>query len=359
MKIIKEKPESNNLEISFNLKTYIKLALLVILTYVLYLAAVKAFHALVLIFLAFFLALALNSPVHWISKRIPGKKKGSRAIATTISYLIVIIVFASFLSYIVPPLINQTQNLIKVAPSIIRDIHNSSGPAGSLIRKYHLQSDVSKFSTGLEHRLNNVIGTSFSTLENVTSSLFSVLTVLVITFMMLVEAPRWLRLFKKAIPSQNRPKVEKIATDMYRVIKGFVNGQVILAFIAAILILPALLILHISYPAALFFVIFICGLIPMVGHTIGAIIVTIVSLFHSTSAGIIILMYYILYQQIENYFIQPKLQANTTNLSPLLVFLALVVGVSFDGLLGGLIAIPLAGCLKIVVVDFLQSKNIL
>ncbi len=97
----------------------------------------------------------------------------------------------------------------------------------------------------------------------------------------------------------------------------------------------------------------------MVGHTIGAIIVTIVGLFHAPSAGIIILIYYVIYQQIENYYIQPKLQANTTNLSPLLVFLALVVGVSFDGLLGGLIAIPVAACLRILVVDFLQSKNIL
>ncbi len=359
MKLLKTNQESPNLDLTFSLRSYIKLAALVIITYFIFVGIEKAFHAIVLIFIAFFLTLALNSPVHWISKKIPGKRRGSRAIATTLSYLLVIIVVASFLSYIVPPLINQTQNLIKVAPGIINDIRNSSGPVGVLIRQYHLQHDVSRFSIELEHRLNNAIGTSFTTLENISSSLFSVLTVLVITFMMLVEGPRWLNIIHKTIPKNNRAKIEKLSTDMYQVIKGFVNGKVILAFIAALLILPALLILHINYPAALFFVIFICGLIPMVGHTIGAIIVTIVGLFHAPSAGIIILIYYVIYQQIENYYIQPKLQANTTNLSPLLVFLALVVGVSFDGLLGGLIAIPVAACLRILVVDFLQSKNIL
>ncbi len=94
-------------------------------------------------------------------------------------------------------------------------------------------------------------------------------------------------------------------------VRGFINGQVTLAALAAILIVPALFILHISYPIALMVVIFICGLIPLVGHTIGAIIVTVVALFTSPLAAVIILAYYILYQQIENYLVQPRIQANS------------------------------------------------
>jgi predicted PurR-regulated permease PerM len=97
----------------------------------------------------------------------------------------------------------------------------------------------------------------------------------------------------------------------------------------------------------------------MVGHTIGAIIVTLVALFHSVPAAIAILAYYILYQQIENYVIQPRIQANTTNLSPLLVLVAVLVGVSFGGLLGGLVAIPVMGCLRILVIDQLQKRHML
>ena len=120
-----------------------------------------------------------------------------------------------------------------------------------------------------------------------------------------------------------------------------------------------MLVLHISYPVALMVIVFICGLIPMVGHTIGAVIVTTVALFHSTSAAVIILGYYILYQQTENYLIQPRIQANSTNMSPLLVFLSVVIGVSFGGIFGGLFAIPIAGCLRIALLEYLRSKQII
>jgi predicted PurR-regulated permease PerM len=106
-------------------------------------------------------------------------------------------------------------------------------------------------------------------------------------------------------------------------------------------------------------VVFICGLIPMVGHTIGAIIVTLVALFESTSAALIILTYYIVYQQLENILIQPRIQSNSTNMSPLLVFSSVVIGVSFGGLLGGLVAIPVAGCIRILVLEYLRTVNII
>ncbi len=356
---INQSDESSEINISVNFRTYIKIAVLTIITLLIIAAIHKSIHALELILAAFFLAVALNSPVQWISNKIPGRKKGSRAIATSISYLIVIIILSSFISYISPPLIKQTQNLISTAPTLINDVHNTRNPIGGFIRKYNLEKQVSAFSTQLENRLQNSTSSAFSTISNFSSSLFSTITVLVITFMMLVESPKWLKLVKRLVPNQNTNKLESLANQMYGVVRGFVNGQVILALLAAILILPALLILHIGYPAALFFIIFICGLIPMVGHTIGAIIVTIVALFHSTSAAIIILIYYILYQQIENYLIQPKIQANTTNLSPLLVFIALIIGLSFDGILGGLVAIPIAGCCKVLIIDFLQSRKIL
>jgi predicted PurR-regulated permease PerM len=152
---------------------------------------------------------------------------------------------------------------------------------------------------------------------------------------------------------------ERVGHDMYRVIKGYFNGQVILAALAALLIMPAILALHIGYPAALFVIVFVCGLIPMVGHTIGAIIVTTVALFHSFTSAVIILAYYILYQQIENYLIQPRLQANSTNMSPLLVFMSVVVGVSFGGLVGGLLAIPVAGCIRIAVLEYLRTRKLI
>jgi predicted PurR-regulated permease PerM len=175
--------------------------------------------------------------------------------------------------------------------------------------------------------------------------------------MMLIEGPRWLRFIRDTLPSGRRKYANQLARDMYKVIKGYVNGQVLLALIAAFMILPGLIVFHVSYPIALMAIIFVCGLIPMVGHTIGAVIVAIVALLHSPLSALGIFLYYIVYQLIENYLIQPRLQANATNMSPLLVFMSVVVGVSFSGLLGGLVAIPLVGCIRVWVLDMLSRRQ--
>ena len=282
-------------------------------------------------FSAFFLTLALNAPVYWLSKRIPGKRRGSRALATTLSFLIVIILLGLFIASVVPPLVKQTENLINAAPHLLRDFRDQNSPVGKIIRKYHLQKEVNNFSTQLSNRLKNSGGTALSSVEHIGSSAFSLLAILVLTFMMLVEGPRWVAFTRRVIPDRHHELADRLTNEMYQVVKGYVNGQVTLAALASVLIIPAVLLLHISYPAALLVVIFVCGLIPLLGHTIGAVIVTIVALFHSTSSAVIILIYYILYQQIENYLIQPRIQANSTNMSPLLVFMSVVVGVSFGG----------------------------
>lgn len=345
--------------VSVSTETFIRVALLTIGT-ILFMAAVKqAAHAIFLIFIAFFLAIALNSPVYWLSKRIPGKKKGSRSLATTLSFLLVILVLGAFLASIVPPLVRQTQSFVRAAPGLIDDFRDQDSEIGSLIRKYHLERQVNSLSDEVSDRLNNAGGTAVSVLKTTGDSAFSVLTILVLTFMMLVEGPRWLNLGRTLVPKRNLALADRLANDMYRVIKGFVNGQVLLAALAALLIMPAIIILDIGYPAALFVIVFICGLIPMVGHTIGAIIVTTVALFESFTAAIIILAYYILYQQIENYLVQPRVQANSTNMSPLLVFMSVVIGVSFGGLVGGLLAIPVAGCLRIALLEYLRTRKII
>ena len=355
----RDKPQE--LALTITTQTFIRVLLLIIGTVITLAALHKSSHALLLIFIAFFLALALNAPVHWVEQHLPRKKNSHshRALATSLSFIIVVIILGAFLASLVPPLIHQTRTFVNDAPHIVNDIRNQNGDVGNFIRHYHLEGQVTKFSSQLSDRLKNVSGTALSTATRVGSSIFSVLTILVLTFMMLVEGPRWVDFFRRLIPREHRDHADRLARDMYRVVKGYVNGQVTLAAIASCFILPALLILHVSYPAALVVVVFICGLIPMVGHTIGAIITSVVALSHSPWSALILLAYYILYQQVENYLIQPHIQANSTNLSPLLVFIAVVTGVSFSGLLGGLVAIPLMGCLRIIVLYYLEQQQLL
>jgi predicted PurR-regulated permease PerM len=350
--------KDRSVEVTISNRTILRIVLLILATLVLVTMARKASHALLLIFIAFFLALALNSPVHWLSQRLPGKSD-KRTLATTLSFVFIVLLLLGFLASIVPPLVRQTNTFIKAAPALVSDVRSQDSALGKFVRHYHLQDEVNKFSNELSFKSKDLGGSLLGTTKRVGSNIFSALTVLVLTFMMLIEGPRWLSFADRLIPDDKEKRTHKLAYDMYRVVKGYVNGQLILAALASLFISVPLIILHISYPVALVVIVFICGLIPLVGHTIGAIIVSTVALFHSPWSALIILTYYITYQQIENYALQPKIQANSTNMSPLLVFGAVIVGVNLSGLLGGLLAIPLAGCLRILLLEYLDSRHLL
>ncbi len=357
--ILESKDKHRVTQVTISNRTVVRVLVLIVLTFIGFAALRQATPSLMLIFTAFFLALALNAPVQWLARRLPGKRKGSRTLATAISFFVIVAFLVGFMASLVPPLIRQTNNFISSAPTLINQARNEDSPVGKFIKKYNLQDDADKLSSQLAERLKNATGTAVSTVGKIGTSVFSSLAVLALTFMMLIEGPRWVRLFQRMIPIRQRAHASSLAHDMYRVVKGYVNGQVILAAIAAIMLLPALVAVHVSYPVALMVVVFICGLIPMVGHTIGAAIVTAVAIFHSIPSAIIILAYYILYQQIENYIVQPRVQANTTNMSPLLVFASVLIGVNFGGLFGGLVAIPVAGCVRIALLDYLTNRGII
>ncbi len=353
------KRNKGQMEVTISNRTVIRVVAVVLASLLLVEGVRRASHPLTLIFIAFFLTLALNAPVHWLAQRIPGKRRGSRTLATASSFIIIIALLAGFLLSIVPPIVRQTGTFIHQAPQLVEDVHDQNSSVGQFVRRYKLEDKVNNFSGQLSDRLLRLSNTSVSTFTRVTSSIFSVLTVLVLTFMMLTEGPHWLNMAKRLIPDEHEPHVEALTSDMYGVVRGYVNGQLLLAALASVLIVIPLIALGVSYPIALMFVIFICGLIPLVGHTIGAIIVSTIALFHSPAAAVIVLTYYILYQQIENYVIQPRLQASHTDMSPLLVFTSVIIGVSFGGLIGGLVAIPLAGCLRILLVDYLETKKLI
>jgi predicted PurR-regulated permease PerM len=346
--------------VNISTRNIVRVIVLVAIAFLLWIILKRVAHALILIFAAFFLAMALNSPVHWLAQKIPGKKKGSRALATTISTVFVFLVLASFFASIIPPLSRQTNDFIAAIPHIIREVHNQNSNFGKIVAHYHLTNQVNNLGGELKSRLHTIASSAVSTIGHLTTSVFSVVAILVLTFMMLVEGPRWIhRIHEELVPGEYKQHIALLSDQMYKVIKGYVNGQVVLAALAALLITPALFILHIGYPLALAVLIFFFGLIPMVGHTLGAIVITIVALFHSPLAAIVILVYYLFYQQVENYVIQPHIQSNTTNLTPLLVFMAIIIGIGFDGIFGGLIAIPVAGCLRVLVVDYLSNRHVI
>lgn len=346
----------DEIALTITAKTFVKVVLLVVATMLILALLERTLYAFTLIIIAAFLALALNAPVSLVARHLPGKLRDSRSLATTLSFLIVVAILAAFLISVLPPIVRQTETFVVNAPATVQSLRGQYHDVNELIVRYHLQSQVNQLTQEITNRLRSVTGSAFTAVTGALNSVVSVFTVLVLTFMMLTEGPGWIRFARQFAPADQREHTDKVLHDMYRAVRGYVNGQVVLALVASILILPGLLAFHVPYAFSLMAVVFICGLIPLVGHTIGAIIVSFVALFHSPLSAVSILLYYILYQQIENYLIQPRLQANTTNLSPLLVFLSLLVGVSFAGLVGGLIAIPVVACLRVWAVDYLETR---
>lgn len=351
--------KAQKVEVVVSTKTILQVVLVVLAVVVGIAAIQKVSHALTLIFVALFLAIGLNAPVHWLAEKLPGKKRGNRTLATSLSFLVILFIFAGFVASIVPPLVKQTGNFIDDVPHLVEDVRDQNSELGEFIRRHNLEEQINKFSDQLSSRLDSLTNSLVGTFSKITSSIFSMLTVLVLVFMILIEGPRWLDVFKRFLPKHKRNHAELLASDMYKVIKGYVNVQILLAAVAAVFVFVPLVILDVSYPVALMVVVFICGLIPLVGHTIGAILVSLIALIQSPTAAIIILIYYITYQQIENYVVQPRVQANATNMSPLLVFSSVIIGVGFNGLLGGLVAIPIAGCIRILVLDYVNRRNLL
>ena len=176
----------NTLEITIANRTIIRVLGMVLLSLLFLAALQRASHALVLLFSAFFLALALNAPVHWIASKLPGKQKGSRKWGTALSFVLVVLFLAGFLASIVPPLVKQTSTFFDAAPSIVQNVQGENSAVGEFVRKYNLEDQVEKFSSQLSDRLGNITGSAVDGVSRLTSSVFSVLTILVLAFMMLI-----------------------------------------------------------------------------------------------------------------------------------------------------------------------------
>lgn len=353
-----EVDERTHVDVTISNETLVRVIFIVLITIGLVEAFLRIKSALVLLLLAFFLSLVLNGPVTWIANLLPGRIRGSRLIATTVSYIVVLLLLGAFSAYIIPPFVHQTERFIAAAPNLVRDTQNQHTALGKFVRDHHLQNQVNNLSSQLSGQLKNIGGVAFNSIIRIVKDVFSLVAVLALTFMMLIEGPRWLNGLRAIFVRPHKVKlVNRVAHEMYRVIRGYVNGQVLLAIIAALLVAPSLFIMGVSYPVALMAIVFISGLIPMLGHTIGAAILTAVALFHSVTAALVVLVWYVVYINIENYVLAPRIQANTTKMSPLLVLIAIVVGINFGGLLGGLIAIPVAAVLRVAIVEFLEQQN--
>ncbi len=308
---------------------------------------------LTLIFMAFFLALALNPAVSTIADKLKSK---SRMRATGVAYLIVLAFLAAFIAFVIPPLVNQTVDFIKEVPGTIQDYKNEDSPLNDFVHRYNLDEQVDRFSQDFGNRFGDIGGPVLSTAGVIGSTVAKTVTVLVLTFMMLVEGPAWLKRFWAMQPASKRARRQIVAQRMYRVVTNYVNGQVLIAALGGLFASIAIFIFSQIFNApvnaiALGGIIALFALLPLIGTILGAVIVTLACLLVSVPLAIAVAIYFIVYQQIENVTIQPYIQSRGNKLTPLIVFIAALLGVGLGGILGAFVAIPVAGCIKVLVED--------
>lgn len=351
--------ENRKVTVNVTNRTIVRTIIWILITIVAYKFVGRISHGLTLIFASFFLAMALNPVVSWISRRL---KIESRIRATALAYVGVIVIISLFLVLVVPPLVRQTRTFISNVPETVENFQNQDSKLARTAKKYHLDQKISQSAKDFASHYSDYGSTLLNTGKRIAEAVASILAVLVMTFMMLAEGPKWLDLFWGVMPAKHRAHHKRIARKMYRGVTGFVNGQVILAVIAGLFAFLALEIAsHIVGASinsvALAGIVSVFGLIPLFGNPLAAALVVLASLINSVSLGLIMLVYFIVYFFIENHTFQPYIQSKLNELTPLTVFVAAVLGVGFGGLLGAIIAIPAASAVKILVEDYFERRR--
>jgi len=354
------------IKVEIDTKTYIRF-LLAVSAFVLTIFLLwKLLPVLLILAISFFLAIAFNKPVLALAKRLPGR---SRVLATALVYVVFVTLLGLFFVTVVPPAIHQTNVFIESLPQFIGQLSQKDSVAATLIKQYRLQVEVDSFVRGLQAQVGSFAqGIGSNVVTGVSTLLTSVVTgiaVLVITFLLLIEGPKWQDLLWQTYSDRALLKRhQQLATRMYHVVTGYVNGQVLVASIAAMLAALVLLVLTTFFPLPfavvlpLTVIVFIFELIPLVGPTVGAIVVLTVLSFNSFGAALIYLIFFLIYMQIEGNIVQPAVQSRTVEISALTVFVSVITGVVLLGIPGGILAIPVAGCLRVLLLDYIEHQRL-
>ncbi len=326
-------------------------ALGVALAYVLVQAVVAVRSVLILLLISAFLAIGLNPAVEAMERR--GVKRGR---AVGIVLLGVLAFFVGFGFAVVPPIIDQIGQLGDKAPDYLRQLQENRRVA-SLDGRFHFLTRAREYIDNPGGAGTKVFGGVLGVGKVVFSAFFSTLTVLILTLYFLSNLPTIKASAYRAVPRSRRARVGLLADEILERVGGYVGGALVIAACAGITTFIVLLIFHVPYPVALALLVALTDLIPLVGATVGAAVVTVVAFFVSTKVGIFVGVYYAAYQQLENYVLYPRVMKRSVDVSPAATVVAVLIGGSLLGVLGALLAIPIAAAVQLVLQEVVIPRQ--
>lgn len=312
----------------------------VAVTYGLIQIIIAARSVLILIGLALFIAAGLDPLVSWLTRhRLP------RWAAVTVVVVGMLGVIAGFLSVAIPPLAAQATALANELPHYVHTLQDHSSQLGKLNDKFHIQQRLTEFLSGGGM---SVVGGVLGAGKMVLTAATSLLIVVVLAIYFLAGMPSIKNLLYRLAPRSRRARVILISDDIFTKVGGFVLGNIITSLIAGAGTYIWLLIFGIPYALVLALFVAFMDMIPVIGSTIGGIIVSLIALTVSLPVAIATAVFYIAYRQAEDYFLVPKIMGKAVEVPAVVTVLATLIGGALLGIIGALIAIPVAAAIRLL-----------
>ena len=312
-------------------------------------------QALTWVLVSAFLALALNPAVDYLQSRGHASRRG---IAAAIIYLATLAVLIGMGFLLVPPIVDQVGGLADAAPGYVDDLTKGRGPLGFLETNYHVVEKVREsVQGGGAAKFAGGASTVLSITKSVITAIVAVVTIAFMTFFMILEGPAWVDRFYSLLPAESEPRWRAVGARVAQTVSGYVTGNLLISVIAGVTTALVLFATGVPFAMALGLLVAILDLVPLAGATIAGAVVITVAFLTSVTAGVIVAVFVVLYQQLENHLLQPLVYGRTVQLSPLLVLISVLIGAEVAGVLGALGAIPLAGTLQILLTDWRDHRR--
>lgn len=278
-----------------------------------------------------------------------------RAGATSLVFLLGIVLAAGIGTALVQPLVGQAKDFADQVPDYVDQARTGRGPVGHLVQRFDVDDYVREHQDQFKSAIENIGTSTVSALRTVGSVVISIVVILVLSFLFTLNGPSIVDRAVALLAPRHHDRARGVLHHSARAVTGYVTGQLLLATIAGSSTYVVLLLLDVPYRGVIAFFVALTDLLPLVGATIGAIVAVGIAFLHSVTAGVVTLIFFVVYQQLENHLLQPVVQSRTVKLTALTVILSVLVGVELLGILGALFAIPVAGILKVIVDDVRRS----
>ena len=303
--------------------------------------------------IAAFLAIILNPMVDFGERRLHLRRGLSILLVFVLSFGL----FAAMLYAFIRPIVDQSQQFANNFPQFVDDAQHGRGAVGKIVKKYKVDDWVKRNQKQLKETAQNVGKAALRNAGKAASVVVAGVTVLVLSFLMLLEGPKMLGGFLNALPPPRRERVSRVARDATRAVTGYMAGNLLISVIAGAATFVYLFLVHVPFRGVLALWVGFADLIPLVGATLGAVVVVGVAFLHSVPAGIGTIVFFIVYQQFENHVLQVTIMSKTVDLNPLMVLVSVLVGVELFGLLGALLAIPAGGVIQVIGRDIWDERQ--